>query len=221
VTDRRTGRITVYQSAENPLTPEEVAAAAPRVMDCMDCHNRPSHIFRSPDEAIDQALLVKSAPADLPGVKAVLVEAMAAEYSSKEEALREIANRVTTHYRKERPEVYAQRAVDVDRGTLATQEAYARNVFPAMKAQWSVYRSNIGHFDSIGCMRCHDGGHVSTEGVTLTNDCRACHTILSQGSGERFQVATSPEGLDFEHPEDIGDAWREMGCYECHSGTRP
>jgi hypothetical protein len=70
-------------------------------------------------------------------------------------------------------------------------------------------------------MRCHGGRHTSDEGVAITSDCRACHTILSQGSGERAEVAMGPEGLDFVHPEEIDDAWREMGCFECHDGTQP
>jgi ribosomal protein S27E len=90
-----------------------------------------------------------------------------------------------------------------------------------MKANWSAYPVNIGHFYSVGCMRCHNGDMQSSEGVVLTKDCRACHTILSQGSGERAQIATTADGLDFEHPEDIGDAWQEMACHECHSGVKP
>jgi hypothetical protein len=221
VTDKRTGRVTVYQTSENPLTEAEVAAAKPRIMDCMDCHNRPSHIFRSPDETVDDTLLTGKTPADLPGIKGALVEAMAAEYASKDEAMREIANRVTAHYRKERPEIAAQRVGDLDRAIAAAQEAHSHSIFPAMKVSWSAYPSNIGHFRSVGCMRCHDGKMASAEGVALTNDCRACHTILAQGSGERAQVAATAEGLEFEHPEDIGDTWRDMGCYECHTGVRP
>lgn len=221
VTDKRTGRVTVYQSTGNPLTEADLAAAQPRTMDCMDCHNRPSHIFRSPDESIDETLLVGETPATMPGVKAVLVEAMAAEYASKEEALREIANRVTAHYRKNAPEVAADRAADLERSITAAQKAYSRTIFPMMKANWAAYPINIGHFNSVGCMRCHNGDMQSAEGVVLTKDCRACHTILSQGSGDRAQIATTADGLDFEHPEDIGDAWKEMACHECHSGVKP
>jgi nitrate/TMAO reductase-like tetraheme cytochrome c subunit len=221
VTDRRTGRVTVYQSSDDPLSEAEVAAAQPRIMDCMDCHNRPSHIFRSPDESIDETLLVGETPKDLPGVKAALVEAMAGEYQTRDEAMREIANRVTARYRKERPEIAAQRVGDLDRAIESAQRTYARTIFPEMKANWSAYPTNIGHFRSIGCMRCHDGSMTSAEGIALTNDCRACHTILSQGSGERAQIATTADGLEFEHPEDIGDTWREMSCHECHTGVKP
>jgi nitrate/TMAO reductase-like tetraheme cytochrome c subunit len=221
VTDRRTGRVTVYQSRDEPLAPEEVASATPRVMDCMDCHNRPSHIFRSPDEAIDQAILMKEISPEVPGIKRVAVRAMGGDYATREEARREIANHVTDHYRKTEPHAYTRLGVAIDQAVLAVQAAYARNVFPAMRARWSAYPDNIGHFYSRGCMRCHDGGHASADGIVLTEDCRACHAILAQGAGERLQVATSQEGLEFAHPVDIGEAWKEMGCYECHTGIEP
>ena len=90
-----------------------------------------------------------------------------------------------------------------------------------MKANWAAYPVNIGHFTSPGCMRCHDGNHASAEGVALTRECTACHTILTQGSGERAAIAATQDGLPFEHPEDIGDEWQSTGCYECHTGVQP
>jgi hypothetical protein len=125
VTDKRTGRVTVYQSSAEPLAEAELAAAEPRVMDCMDCHNRPSHIFRSPDESIDETLLVGEVATDLPGAKAVLVEAMAS--TPPRTALREIANRVT-RYRKAVPESRpaGRRSRPRHRGG---QRAYSRTIF--------------------------------------------------------------------------------------------
>ncbi|MCB1032510.1 MAG: cytochrome C, partial [Acidobacteria bacterium] len=157
----------------------------------------------------------------LPAIKKLAVEAMTEDYASREEAQRGIAGFLTDTYRKEHPEIYASRTTQVDAAIASVQDAYRRNIFPEMKAQWSEYPVNIGHFRNPGCMRCHDGNHVSDDGVVVTNDCRACHSILSQGSGDRLQVASTREGLDFEHPEDIGGLWEEVGCYECHSGVQP
>jgi hypothetical protein len=70
-------------------------------------------------------------------------------------------------------------------------------------------------------MRCHEGKHFSKDGSKISHECNGCHIILSQGSGERFQMAASHDGLRFEHPEDIDEAWTEMGCHECHTGTQP
>jgi hypothetical protein len=221
VTDRHTGEVTVYQSQNAPLTAEEIAAAEPRVMDCVDCHNRPSHVFNSPDEAIDLALRSGSIDAGLPAIKRVAVEAMAGEYATVAEAREQIASAVASYYREEQGEVFERRRAAVERAVEGVQEAYARNIFPHMKANWSVYPNNAGHFDSVGCMRCHAGDHVSDEGQRVTTDCTACHTILAQGPGDEIERASTSEGLEFVHPEDIAEMWREIGCWECHQGVQP
>jgi hypothetical protein len=221
VEDQRTGRVTIYQNKENPLTKQEIAQATPRVMDCMDCHNRPSHIFHSPDYAIDQEILTGGIDPSLPYIKQKAVEAMSADYKTTQEAVRKIASTITDYYRTEYPELAEKDAVTIDNAVVATQDAFTHNIFPEMKARWSDYPSNIGHFISPGCMRCHDGNHVSDDGVVVTNECTTCHTILSQGSGEEAEVASTAEGLEFKHPEDIAEMWRDTQCTECHSGTQP
>ncbi|HVS01864.1 MAG TPA: NapC/NirT family cytochrome c [Thermoanaerobaculia bacterium] len=218
VRDHRTGRITIYQDADNPLSEAEVATATPRRMDCMDCHNRPSHIFLSPDQAVDEAILQGRIDRRLPAIKAVAVGALAEEYPSKEEALRQIASRITDHYRLERPQAWESERAAIDRSIAAVQEVYAGNIFPLMKASWSAYPNNLGHFQSVGCMRCHEGQHLSAEGVAVTHDCNACHLILSQGPESEVLAAA---GLDFQHPEDLGGMELEVGCYECHTGVQP
>ncbi len=221
VTDHRTGRVTVYLDTKKPLNEEELKNAEPRVMDCMDCHNRPSHRFQSPDYAIDHAILTEQISTDLPGIKRVAVEAMQQEYETEEMALRGIATRILDYYKDNYPEVARTRGVEIEQAILATQRQFSQNLFPEMKVRWTDYSDNIGHFIYPGCMRCHDGEHVSEEGWAISPECNTCHAILAQGSGDRAQTASSYAGLEFVHPEDIGDAWRETGCYECHTGTQP
>ena len=221
VTDRMTGRVTVYQDQANPLTEEEITKASPRTMDCMDCHNRPSHIYHAPDYSIDLALLTGHIEQGIPEIKKVAVESMAKEYHSEDSAVSSIANAITSYYRLNYADSYDSIRVAVDDAVVATREAYSQNIFPRMKVNWSEYPNNIGHFYSVGCMRCHLGNHKSDSGVTITHKCNACHTILSQGSDQMAQVSTTPEGLEFKHPVDISEAWKETGCYECHSGTQP
>jgi hypothetical protein len=62
---------------------------------------------------------------------------------------------------------------------------------------------------------------VTDDGIRITHECDVCHSILSQGSGDRFEVSVTQEGLEFKHPEDIDEAWKEIGCWECHSGVQP
>jgi hypothetical protein len=221
VTDNQTERVTVYQDVDNPLTEEEIANSEIRRMDCMDCHNRPSHIYNSPDYSIDLKILTGRIEQSIPEIKRIAVEAMDSEYATEEEGLREIANYITSYYRLEYPEYYNKNRDNIESAILATQDAFSKNIFPEMKVRWEVYHDNIGHFISPGCMRCHMGNHVSDEGIAITRDCHACHVILSQGSGDRAEEAASQEGLEFQHPEDIDEAWLEMGCHECHTGTQP
>ncbi len=221
VKDRKTGRVTVYQDKSNPLSPEELAKASTRRMDCVDCHNRPSHIYLSPDASVDQALQTGALDRSLPSIKQYAVAAMATDYPDRAAAAAGIGKSISEAYQVKHPEVWNTERAKIDRAVLAVQEAYSRSIFPEMKSRWAVYPDNIGHFIFKGCMRCHEGNHVSDAGVAVSHDCRTCHTILSQGSGELAQVASTPQGLDFEHPEDIGDEWRTTGCYECHSGVQP
>lgn len=222
ITDLQTGRVTTYQDSQNPLSDEEIAQAEIRIMDCMDCHNRPSHVYNSPDHMIDLAILTGKMDRGLPDVKRVAVEAMATIYETEDEGFQKIANYITDYYRKNYPELYQQKRVRVDEAVIATQEAFVQNIFPEMKVRWEGYPNNIGHFTYPGCMRCHAGNHTSEDGLTITRDCNTCHTILSQGSGERAQMATTQEGLEFVHPDELtGEAWKEMGCFDCHTGVAP
>ncbi len=220
VTDRTTGRVTVYQDVTNPLSPDSIAMATPRVMDCMDCHNRPSHIYHSPDNAIDVAILVGRIDQSIPEIKRIAVEAMAGDYSSHDSAMVEIANFMTDYYKLNHADIYNAKRVAIDDAIQATQQAFEQNIFPTMKVRWSDYPNNIGHFYSIGCMRCHLGNHKSEDGVTITHECATCHSIITQGDS-LSEATVAGQDLEFQHPEDIGDMWKDTGCYECHSGVQP
>ena len=221
MTDRSTARSITYQDQDNPLRPEEIAVSETRTMDCMDCHNRPSHIYNSPDHTVDVALLTGRVDPSLPHIKEKAVGVMAREYMTETEALQTIANEISDYYQTEHPELTTEKKPVIDASIAAIQEAFAQNIFPEMKVRWDQYPSNLGHFISPGCMRCHKSSMIGDKGQPITTDCRACHNILSQGSGNQSQMASSADGLDFVHPVDIDEAWKEMGCFECHSGVQP
>ena len=220
VTDRTTGRVTVYQDQNSPLSAEELAAATVRRMDCIDCHNRPSHKFNSPDNAIDRAILTGAIDPSLPEIKRVAVEAMQSPYETKDEAFRAIATKIPDFYHRNYPELLADKGVAIDEAVLATQYQFSQNIFPEMKVRWEGYPDNIGHFIFPGCMRCHDGNKVSEDGWTITRDCTSCHAIMRQGVGDSTQVAVTEDGLEFSHP-DGGEDWRDTNCHDCHTGTQP
>ena len=57
-----------------------------RTMDCIDCHNRPSHIYRPPDEMVNRALAQGTLDRSMPSIKAASVELLTAEYESQAQA---------------------------------------------------------------------------------------------------------------------------------------
>jgi len=217
VTDAR-GRSTVYQSTVGPLTPQQVAAARPRVMDCIDCHNRPTHIYQAPVAAVNLAISTGRIDSTLPFIMRQAVRALTDSYPSTPLALRAITDSLRGFYRAAYPGLVAADSGRLDRAVAAVQAIYRQNFFPSMRVDWRVYPDNVGHWIFPGCFRCHDGNHVSADGRTITHDCRTCHTIVAQGPGSA-PTTVSPAGLDFRHPVDIGGAWQAMLCSDCHHGA--
>ena len=211
-----TGEVVTFVSTED--APEEDAWGEPRQMDCLDCHNRPAHIFRSPKAVVDIALSVQRLDRSLPSIKRIGVELLSASYESTSEAMEGISKGIQAFYASEYPEVHREQSSSIQDAAAMLQKLYRQNIFPEMKARWDAYPDHIGHLYFPGCTRCHDGKHRSEDGKVISGDCRICHTILAQGPSDAPSFASGSEGLDFVHPEDIDEAWKEMGCYECHSG---
>jgi NapC/NirT cytochrome c family, N-terminal region len=221
ITDRSTGEVREYVSTEAPLTERQIETMPKRTMDCMDCHNRPTHTFRSPRFAVNLALASGAIDATLPFVRKEGVDLLAADYTSRDEALTKISEGLTTFYEKQYPDVAKGRSATVTQAIRELQKIYDQNFFPAMKASWRDYPNNVGHLEFEGCFRCHDGQHKSADGKMIRNDCETCHTISSQGPAEKLAYADGPDGLPFHHPEDIDEAWKLVKCDTCHSGLNP
>lgn len=150
-----------------------------REMDCIDCHNRPTHAFELPNHAMDNALAAGRISPSLPFVKKEGFAILKATYATRVEAAARIPAALIAYYRDSYPEVYRQQSEPVQRAAQALLDIYDRNVFPAMKITWGTYLNNIGHNDFPGCFRCHDGNHSSTGGKIVTQDCGACHNLLA------------------------------------------
>lgn len=205
------GHTTVYEDRDAKLTPAQIAASVPRRVDCVDCHNRPAHNYNAPAKMINIAMSTGRISTNLPSIKKNAVDVLIADYPTTSNALTSIAAKLTTLYQNHPDPTLVRQAV------AETQKIYSQNFFPEMKVNWRAYPDHIGHTIFPGCFRCHDGKHQSPDGKLITRDCNACHTITRQGLGSKAALI-SPQGLEFEHPTDIGDMWKEMNCHECHTG---
>jgi hypothetical protein len=172
----RSGKVTEYYAEGVPR--DRLAAGERRRMDCMDCHNRPSHPFDpSAERAVDAAIALGEISPRLPFAKREAVAALKQEYSDKQAALDAIAERLRRFYREQYADAYNERRADVERSVRATQALYRRNVFPSMHVGWGTYPNNIGHTLAPGCFRCHDGNHKAADGAVIRQDCDLCHSF--------------------------------------------
>jgi NapC/NirT cytochrome c family, N-terminal region len=148
-------------------------------MECVDCHNRPTHTFDLPEHAMDKALAFGDIPVTLPYIKKKSVEFLKVNYATSTEAAAKLPASLEHFYQQNYPDLYAKRSEDIHRAALTVLSIYDRNVFPELKVAWGTYPNNLGHMDSPGCFRCHDGAHSTNDGKTITQDCSSCHEALA------------------------------------------
>jgi hypothetical protein len=161
------------------VTREQLDKGERRRMDCMDCHNRPSHPFApSAERAVDDAMARGEIARSLPFARREAVAALKQTYTDQQVASDAIAQRLRQFYRDNYRAIYDQQRADVERAVRSTQTLFERNVFPSMKVTWGTYPSNIGHVASPGCFRCHDESHKASDGSVIRQDCDLCHTIM-------------------------------------------
>jgi len=210
------GKIVIYQSTENSLTDEQIRTMKTRRMDCIDCHNRPTHIYHPPARSINHVMSLGWIDPSLPNVKSVSLKALEASYSTKQVGLDSIKLAIEEYYQTNYPELAKTKQDTIAKAVAEVQKIYSRNYFPEMHVSWKKFPDNIGHMYYPGCFRCHDGKHVSGDGKVLSRDCNVCHTILAQ-QFEKEGLRMSLTGVDYKHPVDIGNAWKEMNCSDCHN----
>ena len=174
----RTGVKGIFTSPDPPGS-ADVATLPTHEMQCVDCHNRPTHTFELPDRALDNALAFGQIPSGLPFIKKKSLELLKAGYQSTEEACTKLPEGLVDFYKRNYPQVYAERARDIESAAHNVLAIYNRNVFPDLKVTWGTYPNNLGHTDFPGCFRCHDGAHSTPDGKTITQDCNTCHEPLA------------------------------------------
>jgi hypothetical protein len=149
-------------------------------MQCVDCHNRPTHTFELPESGVDRALARGEIPVSLPYLKKQSVQILKASYASNAEASAKIPAALTDYYRQNHSALFQQRSREIESAGAALASIYNRNVFPDLKVTWGTYPNNLGHTDFPGCFRCHDERKESNSSQTLTQDCSACHEMLAE-----------------------------------------
>lgn len=173
------GKSITFTSTDVKATQAQLGKGEHREMDCVDCHNRPTHTFEMPESAVDAQMATGQISPELPFIKKKAVEILKTDYTDRDSARQHIISTLSDFYRDSYPEIYATRRTLVQQSAEQVAAIYARNVFPSMRLTWGTHPNNLGHNDFPGCFRCHDGSHTSADGQTIPNDCSTCHNLLA------------------------------------------
>ena len=215
----RDGRITTYRSTEIKVTDDQLNGIEKRKMDCIDCHNRPTHIYHHPSESVNQSITAGDIDRSLPFIKNVTVKALQTPYGSTSGALDSIETQIHAFYATNYPDIAKSKKSSLNKAIEEVRGIYSRNFFPEMGVTWRHFNDNIGHMYYPGCFRCHDGKHVNEEGKVLSRDCNVCHTLLAQ-TFESQKPEMDLNGVAYKHPVEVDKAWQEMNCWDCHTEKR-
>jgi nitrate/TMAO reductase-like tetraheme cytochrome c subunit len=221
-TNRETGETTVYKDQMSDFSEDMLDTLNMRTMDCIDCHNRPSHNYKPPAFFVNNAFVAGTLPKDLPELKKLAMQLCEPEFGTMDSAMNHINKEMDEFYKKKYPKIYNNQYAKIEKAKEGLKAEYKKNIFPEMKVRWSAYPNNIGHVEFDGCFRCHNGNHMSEEkNVAISKECQQCHTIKAQGPTGSMEVADMDSSLTFKHPVDVGGAWEMMLCTDCHTGLNP
>jgi hypothetical protein len=215
-TNKKTGEVTVFRNEGNPISDSLLAAAEPRIMDCIDCHNRPSHNYKSPTVYFDKAVLAGNISKEIPYFKKASMDVLRESFTNSDTAMMKIEEGITGFYKTDYSDYYESHKDIIGNSIKAVQKAFSQNAFPFMRVTYDKYPEHIGHLESDGCFRCHNDAFKADNGRVISRNCNLCHAILGQGSPANMQYSSIRESLEFNHPVDIGTAWKEANCSECH-----
>jgi len=214
--NRASGDTIIYNDIYDTLEEEVLDTLEMREMDCLDCHNRPSHQFLPPQEFTDELMAAGTIPSDLPEIKMLAMQVFNHPFSDRDSGAMFIRETVKEYYQDNYPDIAEEQGAMIEQATAGLLEGYSKHFFPFMRANWDAYPIHIGHSEFNGCFRCHNGQHESEDGKVISRDCNLCHTILAQGTMENLETTSVDNSLEFKHPVDIGEAWKEMACTDCH-----
>ncbi|MBI4732117.1 MAG: hypothetical protein HY781_08335 [Chloroflexi bacterium] len=195
-------------------------------VDCITCHNRVSHNFRPPDVSVDSAIERGLIASDIPFIRKKAVEVLSVEYDSAQDAMETIAA-LEQYYEENVSDYYWDNTDKVVAAITAIQDIYNQTVFIHQEVDWTTHPNNLGHIDSPGCFRCHDGKHLDAEQEAIRLECNLCHSIpvvaTSQDFVTRIEISRGPEPVSH-----LNSNWISLHhsvfnatCTNCHTTSDP
>lgn len=200
-----------------------------RRMDCIDCHNASGHPFTNPARLVDDAMASGRIDRSLlPSIKArsdAIIQKAAGIGGPDKERSAKFAQIIVAEAPKDVP----AKAKDAEKNFADTMQQILmltsfsgeRNGKPLT---WKDFPNDVGHFDSPGCFRCHDGKHVNEKAEAVRLQCTLCHALpqVERENGQRSVASTVAPGMtppdSHEAPNWMHDHRTKIddSCALCH-----
>jgi len=215
-----------YLDIESEIDTANIDSGTLKQMDCITCHNRITHRIYTPEESLDRALSLGQISQSIPEIRKKGVEALRGNYTSQSQALAGIAGLVN-YYESYYPEFYGTNSGEVDNAIKVLQKIYNDSVFIEQKVDWNSHPTNVGHVDSPGCFRCHDGKHLDADNQAIRLECNLCHSIPVVADQQDFvaniEISRGPEPESHLNPNWISLHNQAFGksCSACHVTDDP
>lgn len=220
------GTFIEYTDIESGFDPTTMDESKLKQMDCITCHNRITHNFKTPSKSVDESMANGLIDPSIPLIHSKAVEALSAKYETRDEAIKAIAA-IEENYKNNLFDYYSQNGQAVKDAVAEIQAIYDRTVFHDQKIDWTTYPNNLGHIDAPGCFRCHDGKHLNPENEAVRLECNVCHSIPVVAKSDdfvtRIEISRGPEPETHLHPNWISMHNQVIGpsCSNCHTTKDP
>ena len=215
-----------YVDVESGFDASNIDSSQLKEMDCITCHNRITHRIYTPEESLDRALALGQISQSIPEIRKKGVEALKGNYTSQSQALAGIAG-LSNYYESYYSEFYRTNSVVLDDAIKVLQDIYKDSVFIDQKVSWDSHPTNVGHIDSPGCFRCHDGKHLNAQNEAIRLECNVCHSIPVVAGAEDFvtniEISRGPEPESHRNPNWISlhNQVFDTTCTACHTTDDP
>jgi hypothetical protein len=211
-----------YIDTESSFDSASIDQSQLKTVDCITCHNRVTHDFLFPADSVDNALSNGLISSKIPEIRIKAVEVLSTSYESQPEAMSGIAG-LENYYTQYHNDFMDKNQELIKSAISHLQEIYNQTVFLDQKVDWTTHPNNLGHINSAGCFRCHDGKHLNTQKEAVRLECNLCHSIpvvaTSQDFVARIEISRSPEPQSHLNPNWISlhhDAF-DTTCSSCHT----
>jgi nitrate/TMAO reductase-like tetraheme cytochrome c subunit/mono/diheme cytochrome c family protein len=217
------GTTSEYIDTESKFDPKSIKKEDLREMDCITCHNRTAHAIESPSGSMDTLMGRGVVSPTIPEIHKIGAAAIGKTYATQAEGLAEIG-KLEAYYQQNYADFYAKNTAMVKAAVTAIKSAFEASVYIDQKMNWLAHPDNMQHKDFPGCMRCHDGKHVTPNAKdTVRLECNLCHSIPTAST--TFQlVAEIPVEKGFEPDSHKNANWInfhrtafDKTCQTCHT----